>query len=62
MLEAVRKELLYNLRKSIEILELREDRDTEELKELSDHGISDVALYKDFDLISNTVIDRKSVV
>lgn len=52
----VKKEILYDLAKTIEILEVREAKDLEELKSLSDHAIEDVALHKDLDLISVTVL------
>ena len=56
MEEAIRKEILYDLDEAIKILEQREKRDTEELRELSDHGIEDVAVHKNLDLISVTVL------
>ncbi|HIG93114.1 TPA: hypothetical protein HA242_05420 [Candidatus Woesearchaeota archaeon] len=56
MKEEIRKEILYDLAKAVEIMEVREQKDVEELKVLSDHGIEDVALHKDLDLISVTVL------
>lgn len=56
MEEAIKKELLYNLDQAIEILEKREGKDVDELKELSNHAIEDVAVYKNLDLISATVL------
>ncbi len=56
MKEEIRKEILYDLEKAIKILQQREEKDVEELKELSDHGIEDAALHKDLDLISITVL------
>ncbi len=56
MKEVIRKEILYDLAQAIAILEQREAKDLEELKELSDHAIEDVALHKDLDLISITVL------
>lgn len=56
MKEVVRKEILYDLAQAIAILEQREAKDLEELKKLSDHAIEDVALHKDLDLISITVL------
>ena len=38
------------------ILEHREPQDLEQLKDLSDHAIEDVAVHKDLDLISVTVL------
>ena len=52
----VKKEILYNLQRAIEILEKKELTDGEELKLLSDHAIEDVAVSKDLDLISVTVL------
>lgn len=56
MNEAIKKEILGILSKTITILEVREEEDMEELKELSDHAVEGVALHKDLDLISVTVL------
>ena len=56
MLGAIKKEILYNLNETIKILEKKEQKDIEELKHLSDHAIEDVALHKDLDVISITVL------
>jgi hypothetical protein len=56
MKEEIRTEILYDLRETIKILDVREPKDTEELKDLSNHAIEDVALYKDLDIISITVL------
>lgn len=56
MEEAIKKEILYDLTQAISILEQRETKDVEELRALSDHGIEDVAVHKNFDLISLTVL------
>jgi len=56
MKEAVKKEILYDLAKTIEILQKREENDIKELEELSNHGIDDVAIHKDIDLVSITVL------
>jgi hypothetical protein len=56
MKEQVRKEILYSLTEAIRILENREIKDAEELKNLSDHSVEDLAVYKDIDLISVTVM------
>lgn len=56
MKEAVRKEILFDLSKTIEILKVKEVKDIQELEKLSDHAIDDVALHKDLDLISVTVL------
>ena len=53
---AVKKEILFDLGKAIEILKKTDPGDGEELKQLSDHAIEDVALHKDLDLISVTVL------
>ncbi|MBI4151748.1 hypothetical protein HY496_02155 [Candidatus Woesearchaeota archaeon] len=52
----IKKEILYDLQKSLEILRIREKRDLEELRQLSDHAIEHVASYKDLDVISVTVL------
>ena len=56
MEEVIKKELLYDLDQAIIILEKKEEKYFEELKQLSDHGIEDVALHKNLDLISLTVL------
>ena len=56
MEEEVRKEILYDLGQAIKILQTREKADTEQLGKLSDHAIEDVAVHKDLDLISATVL------
>ena len=56
MKEVIKKEILFDLGKAIEILKNTEVGDGEELKELSDHSIEDVAIHKDLDLISTTVL------
>ena len=52
----IHTEILYDLREAIKILDVREPKDLEELKTLSNHAIEDVALYKDLDVISITVL------
>jgi len=56
MKEVVKKEILYDIRKTIEIFEKKEEKDVRELRELSNHAIEDVALHKDLDMISITVM------
>ncbi len=56
MEEEVKKEILYDLAEAIRIIEEREEKDVEELKTLSDHAIDDVALHKDLDIVSITVL------
>ncbi len=56
MEEAIKKEIIYDLNEAVKIMEQRDKKDTEELKELSDHGIEDVAVHKNLDLISVTVL------
>ena len=56
MKEAIKKEILHDISKAITILQVREAKDLRELKELSDHAIEDVAVEKDLDLISITVL------
>ena len=56
MKEVVKKEILYDLRETIKILERKDDKDIRQLRILSNHAIEDVALHKDLDMISITVM------
>lgn len=56
MKEEIRKDVLYALQRAVEILNVKQVKDVEELKELSDHAIEDVAVHKDLDIISITVL------
>ncbi len=56
MKDVIKKEMLYDFDHIILILEHRELMDVEKLKELSDHAIEDVAVLKDLDVISITVL------
>ncbi len=56
MEEEVRKELIGLLDKALNILKTREKKDVEELQELSEEAIEGVALHKNLDLISVTVL------
>lgn len=56
MKNEVKKEILFDLTKTIDILKVKEIHDIQELEKLSEHTIDDVALYKDLDLISVTVL------
>lgn len=56
MKEDIRKEILNDLQGAISILEQRETKDIEELKTLSDHAIEDIAVQKDLELVSITVL------
>ena len=56
MEEAIRKEILYDLGQAISILEKKDKNDVDQLRVLSDHGIEDVAVRKNLDLISVTVL------
>ncbi len=56
MKEEIRTELLFDLQQAIKILDVKEPKDVEELKDLSNHAIEDVALHKDLDIISITVL------
>lgn len=56
MKDVVKKEILYDLSKTITILQIREPNDLNDLKDLSNHAIEDVAVQKDIDLISITVL------
>lgn len=52
----VRKEILDDLVQALAIVQQREKGDMEELQHLSNHAIDDVAVHKDLDLISITVL------
>lgn len=56
MEEVIRKEILYDLSQAINILQRRDKNDIDQLRVLSDHGIEDVAVHKNLDLISVTVL------
>ncbi len=56
MKEDIRKEILNDLQGAIAILQTRESKDIEELKTLSDHAIEDIAIQKDLELVSVTVL------
>ena len=56
MKEEIRTEIIYDLDKALRILQEREATDVEELKNLSDHAIEDIALKKDLELVSVTVL------
>ncbi|MAF13562.1 MAG: hypothetical protein CMI53_01580 [Parcubacteria group bacterium] len=56
MKEVVKKEILNLLTQAFDILKVREEENLEKLKEVSNKGVESVALYKDMDLISITVM------
>lgn len=56
MKEEIVQDVLFVLQKAVDILKVREAKDIEELKALSDHAIEDVAVHKDLDIISITVL------
>ncbi|MFH1276615.1 MAG: hypothetical protein ABIH82_05895 [Candidatus Woesearchaeota archaeon] len=56
MKEVVRREILFDLSKALEVLRTKDPGDIEQLKELSDHAIEDVATHKDLDLVTVTVL------
>ena len=56
MKEVIRKELLKDLDNIINILQSQNRQEYQKLKDLSNHAIEDVALYKDLDTISITVL------
>lgn len=56
MKEDIRIEILHDLQAASSILEQREKKDIEELKTLSDHSIEDIAVQKDLELVSVTVL------
>ncbi len=56
MIEAIKQEILYDLSQAILIFEKKDPGDLQKLRTLSDHGIENVALYKDIDVITITVL------
>lgn len=56
MKEVIRKEVLYDLGRFLEFLNGPLDQNAAPLKDLSDHAIEDVAVHKDLDVISVTVL------
>jgi len=56
MKEEVKKEILFDLDKTIEILKVKEIQNVRRLETLSEHTIDDIALYKDLELVSVTVL------
>ncbi|MFA6461934.1 MAG: hypothetical protein WCV90_06730 [Candidatus Woesearchaeota archaeon] len=52
----IKKDLLQLLTRVIDILQTKETKDLEELKNLSEQAIEDVAVQKDLDLVSLTVL------
>lgn len=56
MEEAIKKEILFDLSETIKILEAKDPNVLPQLEKLSDHAIEDVAVHKDLDLISVTVL------
>lgn len=56
MKEEVKKEILYDLQEALKILEKKETADLEQLHQLSNHAIEDVAVHKDLDLVAVTVL------
>ena len=52
----IKKDLLYLLSHTLDILGVRHTKDYEELKKLSEQAIEDVAVHKDMDLVSVTVL------
>lgn len=56
MKDEIRTEILYDLAETIAIMSAKKAGDLERLKTLSDHAIEDVAVQKDLDIISITVL------
>ena len=56
MKEEILKEILYDLTKAVDILKTRESKDLTELETLSSHAIEDIAVHKDLELVSVTVL------
>lgn len=56
MKEVIRKTLFDALDRTVKILETKEAKDVEELQSLSEEVIEEVAVYKDLDIVSLTVL------
>ncbi len=56
MKENVKREIIKDLNKAIQILQQRKQMDVEAMKQLSNQAIEDVALHKDLDVVSITVL------
>jgi len=56
MKDVLKKEILKDINKTIDILRNKETKDVEGLKSLSNQAIEDVALYKDLDMVSVSVL------
>ena len=56
MNEEVRTEIINDLAKTAEILEVKEVKDLEELRNLSEQTIEYIAIHKDLELVSVTVL------
>jgi hypothetical protein len=56
MKEAILKEILYDLGQVIDFFQKKDGQSPETLRKVSDHAIDDVALHKDFDVVSITVL------
>jgi len=56
MKEVVKNEIISYLKKANDVISVKQSTDLEELRELSDHAIEDVAALKDLDLIAVTVL------
>lgn len=52
----IKKEILFDLEHAMEILQSKDPQDIPKLRKLSEHAIEDVALHKNLDLISVTVL------
>jgi hypothetical protein len=56
MKEEVRKEIIHDLSETANVLQVKEQNDLDELKILSEHAIENIAIYKDLELVSVTVL------
>lgn len=56
MKDVIRTEIVYDLDEAVKILANRELQDYQQLEELSNHAIEDVAAHKDLDLVTITVL------
>ena len=56
MNEVIRKEIIGFLARVIEILKVREEKDIDELKDITDKSIKEAAIHKDGDAVSIAVL------
>ena len=56
MKDVVKREILHDLIQTCNILKVKESKDFGELKALSEHAIENIAIHKDLELVSITVL------